>query len=165
MSLAALDDIAAHTGTIETIEGVVRIETSTLERTAPIFMAEMRSLYPHDEVFGQYCTVNAYVDCPPDELFEYMRRSTGFVGAFALVWANSEAKDATHLHGGDAVGKPLIGDIERNEPTQAPPDTALTDSGRDWGENFSSMPTGRVPSCCAISQLNFANVSDAGMPA
>jgi hypothetical protein len=29
-------------------------------------------VYPHDEVFGQYCTVNDYVDCPPDELFEYM---------------------------------------------------------------------------------------------
>ena len=32
----------------------------------------MRSAYPHQEVFGQYCTVNDYVDCPPDELFEYL---------------------------------------------------------------------------------------------
>ena len=23
-------------------------------------------------MFGQYCTVNDYVDCPPDELFEYL---------------------------------------------------------------------------------------------
>ncbi|MGH3541474.1 MAG: SRPBCC family protein, partial [Mycobacterium sp.] len=72
MSLPALDDIVAHTGTIEPIDGVVRIETSPLENTAPIFMAKMRSVYPHDEVFGQYCTVNDYIDCPPDELFEYL---------------------------------------------------------------------------------------------
>ncbi|MGC2652772.1 MAG: SRPBCC family protein [Mycobacterium sp.] len=72
MSLPALDDIHAHTGTTEPIEGVVRIETSPLEQTAPMFMAKMRSMYPHDEVFGQYCTVNDYVDCPPDELFEYL---------------------------------------------------------------------------------------------
>jgi hypothetical protein len=72
MSLAALDDIAVHSGTTEPIEGVVRIETSPLEETAPMFMAKMRSVYPHDEVFGQYCTVNDYVDCPPDELFEYL---------------------------------------------------------------------------------------------
>ena len=35
MSLAALDDIAVHSGTTEPIEGVVRIETSPLEETAP----------------------------------------------------------------------------------------------------------------------------------
>jgi len=67
---------------------VVRIETPPLEKTAPIFMAKMRSVYPHDEVFGQYCTVKAYIDCPPAELFEHMGRSTGFVGAFALARAS-----------------------------------------------------------------------------
>ena len=35
-------------------------------------MEMMRSVYPHDQVFGEYCTVNDYVDCPPDELFEYL---------------------------------------------------------------------------------------------
>src|ERR1700751_1759863 len=72
MSLPALDDIVTHTGTTVPIDGVVRIETTPLEQTAPMFMAKMRSAYPHEEVFGQYCTVNDYVDCPPDELFEYL---------------------------------------------------------------------------------------------
>ncbi len=27
---------------------------------------------PARQVFGEYCTVNDYVDCPPDELFEYL---------------------------------------------------------------------------------------------
>ena len=48
MSLAALDDIAVHSGTTEPIEGVVRIETTPLEQTAPMFMAKMRSVYPHE---------------------------------------------------------------------------------------------------------------------
>lgn len=72
MSLPALDDIATHAGTTDPIEGVVRIETAPLEQTAPILMAKMRSVYPHDQVYGQYCTVNDYVDCPPDELFDYL---------------------------------------------------------------------------------------------
>lgn len=72
MSLPALDDIHLHTGTTEPIEGLVRIETSALEKTAPMFMAKMRSMYPHDDVFGRYCTVHDYVDCPPDELFAYL---------------------------------------------------------------------------------------------
>ena len=76
MSLPALEDIAAHRlgrdGMTGPIEGVIRIETSPREKATPIIMEMMRSVYPHDEVFGQYCTVNDYVDCPPDELYEYL---------------------------------------------------------------------------------------------
>src|SRR6476660_10174221 len=72
MSLAALNYFFNDTATTETIEGVVRIETPPLEETAPMFMAKMRSVYPHEEVFGKYCTVNDYVDCLPDELFDYL---------------------------------------------------------------------------------------------
>ena len=66
MSLPALDDI------VEPIDGVTRIETSPREKATPIIMEMMRSVYPHDQVFGQYCTVNDYIDCPPDELYEYL---------------------------------------------------------------------------------------------
>ena len=76
MSLPALEDIAAHRldrdGMTGPIEGVIRIETSPREKATPIIMEMMRSVYPHDEVFGQYCTVNDYIDCPPDELYEYL---------------------------------------------------------------------------------------------
>jgi hypothetical protein len=72
MSLPALDDITAHRGTADPIDDVVRIETSPREKATPIIMEMMRSVYPHDEVFGEFCTVNSYIDCPPDELFDYM---------------------------------------------------------------------------------------------
>ena len=72
MSLPALDDITAHRGTTDPIDGVIRVETSPKEKATPIIMEMMRSVYPHDDVFGTYCTVNDYIDCPPDELFDYM---------------------------------------------------------------------------------------------
>jgi hypothetical protein len=76
MSLPALEDITSHRmaedGTIEPIEGVTRIETTSKERATPIIMEGMRSVYPHDVVFGDYVTVNDYIDCPPDELFDYL---------------------------------------------------------------------------------------------
>ena len=53
MSLPALEDITAHTGSSEPIEGLTRIETSPREKTTPIIMEMMHSVYPHDEVFGQ----------------------------------------------------------------------------------------------------------------
>jgi hypothetical protein len=69
------------------------------------------------------------------------------------------------LRGGNAVGKTLNGHIERSELIQAPPGPVLTDSGRSWGENFSSMPIGRSHMRCAIRQFNNVSVSDAVMPA
>ncbi|BBX21356.1 hypothetical protein MTER_07670 [Mycolicibacter terrae] len=66
MSLPALDDIT------EPLDGLIRIETSPREQATPIIMEMMRSVYPHDEVFGEFCTVNSYIDCPPDELFDYL---------------------------------------------------------------------------------------------
>ncbi|MGH3561890.1 MAG: SRPBCC family protein, partial [Mycobacterium sp.] len=38
MSLPALEDITAHTGTTGPIDGVVRIETSPREKATPIIM-------------------------------------------------------------------------------------------------------------------------------
>jgi hypothetical protein len=75
MSLPALEDIADHAGTAEPIEGVTRIETSPREKATPIILEMMRSVYPHDQVFGKFCTVNDYIDCPPDELYEYLSDS------------------------------------------------------------------------------------------
>ena len=72
MSLSTLDDIATHTGSTDPIDGVIRIETLSAGQATPIIMEGMRSVYPHDQVFGEYCTVNDYIDCPPDELFDYI---------------------------------------------------------------------------------------------
>jgi len=76
MSLPALEDINSHrlaeAGSEEPIEGLIRIETTSKEQATPIIMEQIRSVYPHDQVFGEYCTVNDYIDCPPDELFDYL---------------------------------------------------------------------------------------------
>ena len=58
--------------TLDEIDGLIRIETSPKEQATPLIMERMRSVYPHDQVFGTYCTVNDVIACPPDELFEYL---------------------------------------------------------------------------------------------
>ena len=71
MSLPALDDMPP-TADAEPIDGVIRDRDVPREKATPIIMEMMRSVYPHDQVFGEYCTVNDYIDCPPDELYEYL---------------------------------------------------------------------------------------------
>ncbi|MBI3689845.1 MAG: SRPBCC family protein, partial [Mycolicibacterium aromaticivorans] len=72
MTLPALEDITAHHGHGDPIPGLMRIETSPREKATPVLMEMIHAVYPHDEVFGEFCTVNDYIDCPPDELFDYL---------------------------------------------------------------------------------------------
>jgi hypothetical protein len=76
MSLPALDDITTHTGTPDPIDGVVRIESHPREKATPIIMEMMRSVYPHDEVFGEYPLPRG-VDLQP--AWVYADRRTGAV--------------------------------------------------------------------------------------
>ena len=158
MSLAALDDIAVHSGTTEPIEGVVRIETSPLEETAPMFMAKMRSVYPHEEVFGKYCTVNDYVDCPPDELFEYLAHTRSLEEwTYTLrdftpteepgLWLAYDRllpdTDDLHPHGGQRGGP------YRRLPLRLGPGRAPVDDLPDAGpRRAGGARTSRVPLCC-----------------
>src|SRR4051812_32467296 len=38
-------------------------------------MEMTHSVYPHDEIYGRFCTVEEYIDCPPELVFEYMSHS------------------------------------------------------------------------------------------
>ncbi|AOK32278.1 MULTISPECIES: hypothetical protein [Burkholderia] len=64
--LPALSDIDTA------LPGLTRIETKPFETVSPIIQGMMQPAYPHEEVFGDYCTVQDFVDCPPDELFQYL---------------------------------------------------------------------------------------------
>ena len=59
MSLPALDDIATHAGRTDPIEGVIRIENAPREKATPIILEMMRSVYPHEEVFGPTSRLSA----------------------------------------------------------------------------------------------------------
>ncbi|NKY85748.1 hypothetical protein [Nocardia veterana] len=54
------------------IPGLLRIENSDREQTTPIIMDMLRSVYPHDQVFGRFCPVQDYIAAPPRELYEYL---------------------------------------------------------------------------------------------
>jgi hypothetical protein len=59
---------AALTG----IEGLVRCEEFDREALGERITEMTHTVYPHEQVYGQYCTVHAHIDCPPDKVFEYM---------------------------------------------------------------------------------------------
>jgi hypothetical protein len=57
---------------IDQLPAVHRIENCSKEMMTNLAMEMTHAVYPHDEVYGQYCSIQDYIDCPPDKAFEYL---------------------------------------------------------------------------------------------
>ena len=57
---------------LNNIAGLKRIESFTRDEMGDLCMDETRSVYPHKEMFGDYCTIEEYINCPPEKVFEYL---------------------------------------------------------------------------------------------
>ncbi len=54
------------------IPGVKRIENAPKEEMRPVVMDMLRSVYPHDQIYGDYCPVQLFIDVPARELYDYL---------------------------------------------------------------------------------------------
>ncbi len=66
---SALSDLG---DTAATLDGVVRVETHPRSANTALVVDKVRSVYPHHQVFGDFCPVQGYVDAPPRELYEWL---------------------------------------------------------------------------------------------
>jgi hypothetical protein len=57
---------------IHQIPNLLRVETFPKEQMIARSMELTHAVYPHDEVYGQYCTIEEYIACPPEVVFEYL---------------------------------------------------------------------------------------------
>ena len=54
------------------IPGLVRIEEFDRDAIGDRIMDLTHAVYPHDSVYGDFCTIQGHIDCPPEKVFEYM---------------------------------------------------------------------------------------------
>jgi hypothetical protein len=57
---------------INQIPGVRRIENFPKEEMNAAAMELTHAVYPHEEIYGQYCTLEEYIDCPPEDVYRYL---------------------------------------------------------------------------------------------
>ena len=57
---------------INSIINVNRIENCPLSRMNEIVFDLTHTVYPHDEIYGNYCSIEEYIDCPPEVVFDYL---------------------------------------------------------------------------------------------
>ena len=61
-----------HSTDINAIPGVRRIENFPKEDMNALALELTHSVYPHDEIYGKYCTLEEHIECPPEEVFRYL---------------------------------------------------------------------------------------------
>jgi hypothetical protein len=52
----------------------MRVESTGPEEMINECLAMTRPAYPHEQVYGRYCTIEEYVDCPPEQAYDYLRQ-------------------------------------------------------------------------------------------
>jgi hypothetical protein len=57
---------------IDSIPNVRRFENFSKDEMNALAMDLTHAVYPHDEVYGQYCSLQEYIDCPPADVFRYL---------------------------------------------------------------------------------------------
>lgn len=58
--------------TLEGVEGLRRIESFVPDEMNELCLELTHAVYPHDEIYGPTCTVQEYIDCPPDAVYQYL---------------------------------------------------------------------------------------------
>ena len=82
-----------------------RIETYDKDRFQLDLMDWTHSVYPHQEVYGDYCTVQEYIDAPPRYVFDYMNRSESLnEWTYSVRDLSPTAEDPTLYEGLDRIG-------------------------------------------------------------
>jgi hypothetical protein len=64
---------------INSINNLKRADNFPVEEMLVYCTDLTRPNYPHEKIYGQYCTLEAYIDCPPEYVFEYLSQ-TGSLG-------------------------------------------------------------------------------------
>ncbi len=57
---------------ISVIEGLKRFENCGIDKFQSDLMEMTHTVYRHDDVYGNFCSIQAYIDCPPETVFSYM---------------------------------------------------------------------------------------------
>ena len=57
---------------LEQIDNLHRIENFSRDNMNSLCMDLTHAVYPHHKIYGKYCTLEEYINCPPEEVFKYL---------------------------------------------------------------------------------------------
>ncbi|MBR56792.1 MAG: SRPBCC family protein [Myxococcales bacterium] len=64
--------MSSYVPELSSIEGLKRIEEFDRDQMAGLCLEETHAVYPHQQIYGKYCTIEEYINCPPEDVFQYL---------------------------------------------------------------------------------------------
>ncbi|OUS26134.1 SRPBCC family protein [Gammaproteobacteria bacterium 45_16_T64] len=64
---------------IQDIPDLCRIEDTPREDMQEVCMEMTHSVYPHDKIYGDFCSIQEYVNAPPEKVYEYLAETSNFL--------------------------------------------------------------------------------------
>ncbi|HVZ34908.1 MAG TPA: hypothetical protein VG963_20920, partial [Polyangiaceae bacterium] len=97
---------------LQHISGLVRCEDYDREALAELLTEMTHGTYPHERVYGDYCTIHAHIECPPERVFAYMANPYSLIEWTYSVRALRATSTPGLLVGVDAQDTPLYCRVE-----------------------------------------------------
>lgn len=114
---------------VEKIAGLYRSEDHPAAESMGYFSAKSKETYTYEEVFGDYCTIQIYIDCPLEFAFKYA------ANPYSLEEWTYTLRDLKPVKDGLLVGR-----------------EALADNTKIYVKTESHEPSGVVDYLCAWDQ-------------
>jgi hypothetical protein len=89
------------------ITGLIRSETHDRNALGEEITELTHSVYPHDAVYGQYCTIHRHIECPPADVYAYLADPLALMEWTYSVRELRETEQAGLLVGVDAQSTPI----------------------------------------------------------
>jgi hypothetical protein len=89
------------------IPGLVRCEEFKREALGERITELTHTVYPHAQVYGEYCTIHRHIACPPQKLFDYMSDPYSLLEWTYSVRQLRPQRGTDVLLGVDAVSTPI----------------------------------------------------------
>lgn len=90
---------------VSEIPGLRRIEITDKHEMGGLMADITHAVYPHKHVYGDFCPIQSYINCPPEKVFEYMS-NPHCLREWTYSMRDFEAVDGKGLFKGkDKIGK------------------------------------------------------------
>jgi len=113
------------------IPGLVRCEQFDREAIAELLTEMTHGAYPHQQVYGDYCTVHAHIDCPPERVFSYLANPYSLLEWTYSVRSLQPTPTPGLLVGVDAQDTPLYCRVESHADALTVDYHCAWDQGRE----------------------------------
>lgn len=113
------------------IPGLVRCEEYTREQLGSLTFEMTHAVYPHREMFGEYCTVQDCIDCPPDLVYQYMANIHSLEEWTYSVRDLRRITEDGLYQGRDAIGSDFFCRVESNPDANTVDYLCAWDQGKE----------------------------------